>query len=156
MCLLEETIRLSLPRLSQIAWQPGTADITHLLSAGPIVVDFFTRFACVQQEQQRLRIGGSQRPDDRYCSSIIRAISMALSLFKAVKTLPSPVRKAIFCHVSERCVAALEVAVLSLCCTHTSLEVAVLSLCCTRTSLEVVKSYLKPLCWQMKWIEGLA
>ena len=52
-CLLEETICLLPPRLSQATWQPGTSEVAYILSAGPTAMEIFSRYACMQPAQQQ-------------------------------------------------------------------------------------------------------
>ena len=61
MCLLEETIRLSFPRLNQQpSWQPEADEITAILSAGSTMIVGGTFFVQQRQEaiQQRSTGGG--------------------------------------------------------------------------------------------------
>ena len=99
MCLLEETMRLSIPRLSQVPWQPEMEDLADVFIGGSLCIKSFA--TSLPQELVKLGTEGQAREGQTFSSSI-RVASVTLTLVKTMRLLPPSIRKTLFTYVPQR------------------------------------------------------
>ena len=97
LCLLEEEMRHIFSQLNQAFWLPQIFEVALFMDAYELSINNY--FNCITRPLPK----SDQNLDglNALPSIIIRIISMELTFVKVLRTLPQPVRTAIFSHVDN-------------------------------------------------------